>query len=147
MYIVRGDDHTWNLYIMPIHGHCTLMFLGLLYVYLQSYAEIDHFFVLMSGWFFHLGLHYSTSWMDYIMYFSHHVTPPTSHIRGYLLQLILPHLENHTCMAFPYPFADSLDPMELFYTFDFSKIIPKNMLNLLYATFKPFLMYIRRFDP
>ena len=39
----------------------------------------------MSDWFFHLGLHYSTSGMDYIMYFDHHVTPPTSHIRGNFL--------------------------------------------------------------
>ena len=23
LYIVRGNDHTWHLYIMPIHGHCT----------------------------------------------------------------------------------------------------------------------------
>ena len=84
LYIVRGDYHTWNLYIMPIHGHCTLMYPGLLYVYLQSYLEIYHCIVLMSGWFFHLGLHYSTSGMD-IMYFGHHVTPLTSHIRGHLL--------------------------------------------------------------
>ena len=34
LYIVRGDDHTCNiLYIMPIHGHCTLMYPGLLYVF------------------------------------------------------------------------------------------------------------------
>ena len=50
-------------------------------------------------------------------------------------------------MAFPYPSADSLDPMDLFYTFDVSKIIPKNMLKLLHMTFKPFLAYIDGFDP
>ena len=34
LYIVRGDDHTFHiLYIMPIHGHCTLMYRGLLYVF------------------------------------------------------------------------------------------------------------------
>ena len=27
------------------------------YMYLQSYTEIDYCIVLMSGWFFHLGLH------------------------------------------------------------------------------------------
>ena len=64
-----------------------------------------------------------------------------------MLYLILPHLVNHTCMAFPCPFVDSLDPMDLFYTFDVSNIIPKNMLKLLYTTFKPFLAYIRGFDP
>ena len=84
LYIVHGDDHTWHLYIMPIDGHCTLMYMRLLHVYLHSHAEIEHFIVLMSGWFFHLGLHYSTFGMD-IMYFSHHVSPLTSHIRGHLL--------------------------------------------------------------
>ena len=34
LYVVCGDDHTCQiLYIMPIHGHCTLMYLGLLYVF------------------------------------------------------------------------------------------------------------------
>ena len=31
-YIVRGDDHTCHICIMPIHGHCTLMYPGLLYL-------------------------------------------------------------------------------------------------------------------
>ena len=57
LYIVCGDDHTWHLYIMPFHGHCTLMYSGLLYVYLQSYEYIDHCIVLMTGWFFLLGIH------------------------------------------------------------------------------------------
>ena len=30
LYIVRGDDHMWHMSIMPIHGHCTLMYTGLL---------------------------------------------------------------------------------------------------------------------
>ena len=81
LYIVHGNDHAWHLYIMPIHGHCTLVYPGLLYVYLQSYVEIYHCIVPMSGWFFHLGLRYSTFGMD-IMYFVHHVTPLASHIRG-----------------------------------------------------------------
>ena len=93
LYIVRGDDHIWHLYIMPIHGHCTLMYPGLLYVYLQSYADIYHCILLMSGWFFHLGIDYSTSRMD-IMYFGHHVTTlGRSHLYG-----------------LPCPSIDSLDP-------------------------------------
>ena len=64
LYIVHGDDHTWHLYIIPIHGHCTLMYMKLLHVYLQSHANIYHCIVLMSGRFFHLVLHYSTSRMD-----------------------------------------------------------------------------------
>ena len=55
------------------------------YMYLQSHVEIDYCIILMSGWFFHLGLHYSTSRMDFIMYCGHHVTPLTTHIRWHLL--------------------------------------------------------------
>ena len=47
----------------------------------------------------------------------------------------------------PYPYADSLDPMDHFRSFDVSYIIPKNMQKFPYATFKPFLLYIRGFDP
>ena len=52
-----------------------------------------------------------------------------------------------TFYGLPYPSTDSLDPMEHFCNFDASKIIPKNMQKLPYVTFKPFLTYIRRFDP
>ena len=52
---------------------------------LHSYAKFDYCTILMDGWFFHLILHHSTSGMDFIMYFGHHVTPLTSHIRGHLL--------------------------------------------------------------
>ena len=47
----------------------------------------------------------------------------------------------------PCPSADSSDPMDHFYTFDVSNIIPKNMSYLLYANFKPILVYIHGFDP
>ena len=47
----------------------------------------------------------------------------------------------------PCPYVDSLDLMDHFRSFDVSLIIPKNMLNFLYTTFKPFLVYIRGFDP
>ena len=50
-------------------------------------------------------------------------------------------------MAFPCPSVDSLDPTSLFYTFDVSMIIPKNMLNLLYTTFKPFSRIYVDFTP
>ena len=41
-----------------------------------------------------------------------------------LLQLILPHMVDHTFMAFLVP-LQTLDPMDHFCTFDVSKIIPK----------------------
>ena len=54
---------------------------------------------------------------------------------------------DHTFMSFHYPSADSLDPMDHFCTFDVSKIIPKNMHYLPYATFKPILAYVHWYDP
>ena len=80
---------TWWWPHMTLCISCLFMAILLLcirdcYMYLQSHAEIDHCIVSMSGWFFHPSIHYSTSGMD-IMYFDHHVTPITSHIRGHLL--------------------------------------------------------------
>ena len=49
-------------YIMPIHGHCTLMYPGLLYVFAVICRDICT--ILLDGWFFHLVLHHSTSGMD-----------------------------------------------------------------------------------
>ena len=46
------------------------------------------------------------------------------------------------CMAFPYPAANSLAPMDHFLSFDVSLIIPKNTWKMLYATFKPTSAYI-----
>ena len=49
LYIVCGDEHTcYILYIMPIHGHCTLMYLRLLYVF----ADIcrDWLLYYIVGW-------------------------------------------------------------------------------------------------
>ena len=47
----------------------------------------------------------------------------------------------------PCPSTDSLDPMDHFCTFEVSNIIPKNMHDLLYVTFKAILTYICGFDP
>ena len=47
----------------------------------------------------------------------------------------------------PYPFADSLDPMDHFCTFDVSNIIPNNMHYFPYTTSKPIIAYIRGYDP
>ena len=49
-------------YIMPIHGHCTLMYLRLLYVFAVICRDICT--ILLDGCFFHLVLHHSTSGMD-----------------------------------------------------------------------------------
>ena len=49
-----------------------------------------------------------------IMYFNHHVTPLISHIRGHLLQLILPHMVDHTFMVFPFPLQTLWTPWTIF---------------------------------
>ena len=41
------------------HGHCSLMYLGLLYVFAVICRDICT--ILLDGWFFHLVLHHSTS--------------------------------------------------------------------------------------
>ena len=50
-------------------------------------------------------------------------------------------------MAFPYPYADSLDPLDHFLSFDVSLIIPKNTWKMLYTDFNPITTYIHGFDP
>ena len=110
-------------------------------MYLQSYVEIDYCIALMSGQFFHLGLHYYNYGMDFIMYFGHHITPLTSHIRGNLLQLFY-----HTWLiTYLWP---SLYLYRIFRThglilyFYVSKFIPKNTCLLMYVTFNHIFMCI-----
>ena len=85
LYIIRGDDHTChNLYIMPIHSHCTLMYPGLLYVFaiicrVISWYHADWVAGIPLG---SSSLHF---WDGLIMYFGLRMTPLTSHIRGHLL--------------------------------------------------------------
>ena len=73
------------------------------YIYLQLCAEFDHYIVLIGWLVLPLGFSSLHFWDGLIMYFGHHMTPLTSHIRGHLLQLILPHMVDHTFMAFPVP--------------------------------------------
>ena len=84
------------------------------YIYLQLCAQFDHCIVLI-GWLL-LPLDSSSlhSWDGLIMYFGHRITPLTSHIRGNLLQLILPHMVDHTFMAFPVPLQTLCTPWNLF---------------------------------
>ena len=126
MYIVRANDHLcdilYHAYSWPLYSYVSGTAICIC-------SPMQRYLYYTIGWLVlppdSSSLH---SWDGLIMYFSHHITPRTSHIRGHLLQLILPHLVNHTCMAFPCPSAYSLDPMDLFYTFYVSKIILKNML-------------------
>ena len=67
--------------IMHIHGHCTLMYLGLLYVF----ADLYHCIVLIGWLVLPLGSSSLHFWDWLIMYFGHRMTPLTSHIRGHLL--------------------------------------------------------------
>ena len=102
LYIVRAMTTHDILYIMPIHGHCTLMYPGLIYL-LAVMCRVWSLYCTF-GWLVlppnSSSLHF---WDGIILYFGHRITPPTSHIRGHLLQLILSHMVYHTFMAFPVP--------------------------------------------
>ena len=50
-------------------------------------------------------------------------------------------------MAFPCPFAESLDPVDHFLSFDVSLTIHKNMWKMIHMNFKFLIMYIHGFDP
>ena len=42
LYIVRGNDHTCHiLYIMPIHGHCALMYPRLLHIFVVTCRDLS----------------------------------------------------------------------------------------------------------
>ena len=88
-------------------------------MYLQSYAKIDYCTILMDGYFFHLVLHHSTYGMDFIIYFDHHVTPPTSHIRGESVIAYFTTPGRSHIYGLPCPSVDSLYPMDLYYTLMF----------------------------
>ena len=88
--------------IMPIHGNYTLMYPRLLYLFavmcrFVSLYSVDWMAGSSTGFFITslLGWTYNV--------FGHRMTPLTSHIRGNLLQLILPHMVDHTFMTFPIP--------------------------------------------
>ena len=73
------------------------------YIYMQLCAEFDYCIVLIGWLVLPLGSSSLHFWDGLIMHFGHRMTPLTSHIRWHLLQLILPHMVNHTFMAFPIP--------------------------------------------
>ena len=80
------------------------------------------------------------------MYFSHHITPLASHIRGNLLQLILPHVVDQTFMAFPIP-LQTLWTTWTYIILWCSKIIPKNCLFIPICNFKEIRTCICSFWP
>ena len=101
IYIVRGNEHTchilYHAYSWPLYSYvsgtavCTC-------------SHMQRCLYCIVGWMLlppgSSSLHF---WDGLIMYFFHHITPLTSHIRGHLLQLILPHMVDHTFMAFHVP--------------------------------------------
>ena len=138
--------------IMPIHGHCTLMYPGLLYVPVVMWRVLLLYYtvrwlVLPPG---SSSLHFEDG---IIMYFGHRITPLTSHIRGHLLQLILPHMVDHTFMAFLVPLQTLWTPWTIFVPLMFPRsslktciIFHTQLLNLFLSiytdmTLKP--VYIR----
>ena len=119
MEILSYLYYTWRWPHMSYFVSCLFMAIVLLciwdcYIYLQLCAEFDYCIVLI-GWLV-LPLDSSSLHFQYglIMYFGHRMTPLTSHIRRHLLQLILPHMVNHTFMAFPVPMQIPQTPWTIF---------------------------------
>ena len=83
MYIVRGDDHICS--IMPIHGHCTLMYPGLLDVFADYMQSRIMVLCWLGGWSSIWVPSSLPSWDGLIMYFGHRISPLISYIRGHLL--------------------------------------------------------------
>ena len=124
VYLHHGDSDICILYremityviscIMPIHGHCTLMYPGPLYVFAVMCRVVSLYY---ADWvaglpFWDLSsLHF---WDGLIMYFGHHMTPMTSHLRGICYSWFYHSRWITLCMAFPCPAANSLDPLDHF---------------------------------
>ena len=123
---------------MPIHGHCTIMYLRLLYVFAFMCRVLVLYYTI--GW---LVLPPGSSslyfWDGFIMYFGHHVTPLTSHIRGHLLRLILPHMVDHTFMAFLVPLQTLWTPWTIFVPLMFPISSLKTLIILCTRLLIPFL--------
>ena len=71
--------------IMPIHGHCTLMYPGLLDIFVDYMQSCIMVLCWLGGWssiWVPSSLHF---WDGLIMYFGHRITPLISYIRGHLL--------------------------------------------------------------
>ena len=94
VYLHHGDSDLCILYvamtthvifcIMPIHGHCTIMYPGLLYVFAVICSVVSLYYAdwVVGNPLGSSSLHF---WDGLIMYFGHRMTPLTSHIRGHLL--------------------------------------------------------------
>ena len=102
IYIVRGDDRICHI-VSCLFMAFVLLCIRDCYMYSQLYAELYHCIVLIGWLVLPLGSSSLHLWDGLIMYFSHRMTPMTSHIRGHQLLLILPHMVSHTFMAFPIP--------------------------------------------
>ena len=102
MYIVHDDDHICHI-VSCLFMAIVLLFIRDSYMYLQLYAKLYHCIVLIGWLVLSLGSSSLHFWDGLIMYFGHRMTPQTSQIKGHLLYLILPHMVDHTFMAFPIP--------------------------------------------
>ena len=121
-----GNSSNKNEYILlSPHNKFSIMIIIIIMMMIRRNLTIQSP-MEMSEW----TLHFLLIFMLPLSVIADFTTPGESHLYGLPLSL---------CRLF--------GPMDLFYTFDVSKIIPKNMLKFLYTTFKPFLAYICGFDP
>ena len=104
---------------MPIHGHCTLMYPGLLYLLAVICRALSLYYAdwmagSSTGLFITplLGWTYNVFWPSYDPF-------DLTHQGASVIVDFTTHGESHF-YGLPYPYADSLDPMDHFCTFDVS---------------------------
>ena len=144
MYIVCGDDHLcdilYHAYSWPLYSYVS----GTA-IYLQLCAELHHCTMLIGWLVFHLGF-----FITPLLEWTYNVFQPSddpydlTHQGASVIANFTTHGKSHF-YGLPYPSADSLDPMDHFFSFDVSLTIPKNMRKMIHTNFKPISAYIRGF--
>ena len=138
MYIARGDDHLCDILY---HGHCTLMYPRLLYVFAVMHRVVSLYSAdWMAGSSTRFFITSLLGWTYNVFRPSYHPSDLT-HYEASVTADFTTHGESHL-YGLPCTFAYSLDPMDHFCTIDVSKIIPKITCYLSYVTFNNFLSYI-----
>ena len=145
-YIVRGNYHTchilYHAYSWPLYS-CVFGTTVCTCCHVQSLVIILYYWMASSSTSFFITP--LLGWNCNVFQPSYHRSNLT-HYRASVTVDFNTHGGSHI-YGLPYPFVNSLDPMDHFCRSDVSKIIPKNMHYFPYTTFKPILTYICRYDP
>ena len=136
MYIVHGDDHLrdilYHSYSWPLYSYVSRTAISTC-SYVQSFIIVLYYWMAGSS---------TQFFITPLLGWTYNVFQPSygpsdlTHQGASVTADFTTHGGSHL-YGLPCPFADSLDPMDHFCTFDVSMNIPKNMSYLIYRTFKP----------